>query len=46
MQPAHDAKVAALRAHASQNEGDSMVRWSAKHGDETFVRLMLYRVRT
>lgn len=43
--PARAEKQAALRAHASQNEKDGLVRWSEKHGDETFVRLVLYRLR-
>jgi len=43
--PALAEKQASLRAHASQNEKDGLVRWSEKHGDETFARLVLYRRR-
>ena len=41
--PVQEAKLAALRAHASQNDGDMLVRWSAKRGDEAHVRLVLRR---
>lgn len=41
--PVLAAKQAALRAHASQNEKDGLVRWAAKRGDEGFVRLVLRR---
>jgi len=40
-----EAKIAALRAHESQNGRDALVRWAAKRGDETFVRLVLRRRR-
>jgi len=43
--PQRAAKLAALRAHASQNPGDVLVRWSGKRGDETFARLVLQRRR-
>lgn len=43
--PAVDEKEAALRAHASQNERDALVRWAARRGDEGFARLVLRRRR-
>jgi LmbE family N-acetylglucosaminyl deacetylase len=42
---AASAKTAALRAHASQNERDALVRWAARRGEESFVRLVLRRRR-
>ncbi len=41
--PARERKLAALRAHASQNGHDQLVREAERRGDETVVRLVLYR---
>jgi len=40
-----EAKRAALRAHASQNANDALVRYAERRGHETFVRLVLRRSR-
>ena len=41
--PARERKLAALRAHASQNGHDLLVHEAERRGDEGLVRLVLYR---
>jgi LmbE family N-acetylglucosaminyl deacetylase len=41
--PGLEQKLAALRAHASQNGHDGLVREAQRRGDEAMARLVLYR---